>query len=281
MRKSTVRVGGTLLDLSRPRVMGIVNITPDSFYAGSRNSTDRDIIGRAAKALSDGAAVLDLGGYSSRPDAADVSPDEELARVGRAFGLIRKEFPRALISVDTFRSSVVQSLYDDYGAFIVNDISSSELDPDMFPLVGKLGLPYIGMHMRGTPKTMQSMTYYDDITLDVIRYFVDKIAWARACGIKDFIIDPGFGFAKTAAQNFELLAGLGQFRIFELPTLVGLSRKSMIWRTLGITPAEALSATSALHWEALRAGTSILRVHDVKEACEVIKLFCTFTYAGA
>ena len=281
MSVTTVNVGGRLLDLSAPQTMAIINITPDSFFEGSRNSTDREILDRARKALAEGAAVLDLGGYSSRPDADDVPAGEELSRLDRAFRLIRREFPDAIISVDTFRSAVVRALYDRYGAFIVNDISASELDPEMMPLAGRLGLPYIGMHMRGTPATMQSLAEYEDVTLEVVRYFVGKTTLAREHGIKDFIIDPGFGFAKTAVQNFQLLAGLPQFSLFGLPLLAGVSRKSMICRTLGITPDEALNATSAIHWEALRGGASLLRVHDVKEAEEVIKLFTTFTSSGA
>jgi len=276
MNASTVNIGGKLLDLSRPRVMAIINMTPDSFYEGSRNFSDADILAKAEKALGEGAAILDLGGYSSRPDAQDVSPQEEFERLDLAFGAIRREFPEAPISVDTFRSEIVRRLFDRYGSFLINDISSGELDPAMIPLAGELGLPYLGMHMRGTPKTMQTLTEYEDITLEVLRYFVDKIAMAQRHGIKDFIVDPGFGFAKTTAQNFELLARLSDFKILDMPLLVGISRKSMICRTLGITPPEALNATSALHWEALRAGADILRVHDVKEAEEVIKLFCTF-----
>ncbi len=284
METKEIDIGGRLLAVGpgSERVMAIVNVTPDSFFAGSRRQSDAEIAAAVETAVRDGADIVDLGGYSSRPGAGDVPADEELRRLENGFRVVREaagtDFP---VSVDTFRAAVVERLYERFGAFVVNDISAGGLDPAMMPAVGRLGLPYIAMHMRGTPQTMNSLADYPEeaggVTGDVLRYFVQKIAQARAAGIKDLILDPGFGFAKTAAQNFELLSRMDELSVFGLPVLAGLSRKGLIWRTLGITPAEALNGTSVLNWEALRQGAAILRVHDVREAVETVRLFRAYT----
>lgn len=284
METKEIDIGGRLLAVGpgSERVMAIVNVTPDSFFAGSRRQSDAEIAAAVETALRDGADMVDLGGYSSRPGAGDVPADEELRRLENGFRVVREaagaDFP---VSVDTFRAAVVERLYERFGAFVVNDISAGGLDPAMMPTVGRLGLPYIAMHMRGTPQTMNSLADYPEeaggVTGDLLRYFVQKIAQARAAGIKDLILDPGFGFAKTAAQNFELLGRMDELSVFGLPVLAGLSRKGLIWRTLGITPAEALNGTSVLNWEALRQGAAILRVHDVREAAETVRLFRAYT----
>lgn len=266
-------------------VMAIVNVTPDSFFAGSRRQSEAEIGAAAERALLEGAGIIDLGGYSSRPGAEDVSPEEEYRRLERGIEVVRRvageEFP---LSVDTFRAEVVRRLYDRFGAFVVNDISAGELDAEMIGAVGQLGLPYIAMHMRGTPQTMTTLTDYSGeeggVVGAVMRYFVAKVAEVRAAGVKDLILDPGFGFAKTVEQNFELLGQMDKLALFGCPVLAGLSRKSMIWRTLETTPAEALNGTSVLNWEALRRGASILRVHDVREAVETIRLFTAYRRSG-
>lgn len=267
------------------QVMAIVNVTPDSFFAGSRRQSEAEIGAAAERALLEGAGIIDLGGYSSRPGAEDVPPEEEYRRLERGIEVVRRvaggEFP---LSVDTFRAEVVRRLYDRFGAFVVNDISAGELDAEMIGAVGQLGLPYIAMHMRGTPQTMTTLTYYSGeeggVVGAVMRYFVAKVAEVRAAGVKDLILDPGFGFAKTVEQNFELLGQMDKLALFGCPVLAGLSRKSMIWRTLETTPAEALNGTSVLNWEALRRGASILRVHDVREAVETIRLFTAYRRSG-
>lgn len=275
-----INLGGKLLE-TRACVMAIVNVTPDSFFEGSRTRTEKEISGRVERVLAEGAHWIDLGGYSSRVGAEDISPDEEYTRLERGFRVVRavagSEYP---VSVDTFRGEVVRRLYDEFGPFIVNDISAGDLDSKMIPLVAGLELPYIAMHMRGTPQTMKGLTDYprenDGVVGEVLRYFVRKVAEIRQAGVKDLILDPGFGFAKAPEQNFELLGRMREMRIFELPVLAGLSRKSMIWRTLDVTPKEALNGTSVLNWEALRQGADILRVHDVREAVEVQKLHAAF-----
>lgn len=279
-----INIGGHLFTVGPgcEQVMAIVNVTPDSFFAGSRKQSDAEIAAAVEKAVREGAGIIDLGGYSSRPGAEDIPADEELRRLENGFRVVREaagaDFP---VSVDTFRADVVARLYEMFGAFIVNDIAAGGLDPEIMPIVGRLGLPYIAMHMRGTPQTMNSLTNYPaemgGVMGDVLRYFARKIAEARAAGIKDLILDPGFGFAKTAVQNFELLGRMDSLAVFGLPVLAGLSRKGLIWRTLGVTPTEALNGTSVLNWEALRQGASILRVHDVREAVETVKLFRAYT----
>lgn len=267
----TLNVGGRLVDLSVPKVMAIVNVTPDSFYEGSRYSPETvlDTVDRMLKA---GADFIDVGGYSSRPGAAEISQDEELKRVMPVIKAISKIFPEASLVVDTFRSEVAHQAIEE-GAFMVNDISGGSLDKKMMAVVGRAGVPYIIMHMRGTPQTMNKLTDYENLIKDLVDYFHQKIAQAHEAGIKDIIVDPGFGFAKTVAQNFELLKHLSHIQILGKPMLVGLSRKSMIWRTLGLHPDEALNGTTVLNTLALAQGANILRVHDVKEAVQCVKLF--------
>jgi dihydropteroate synthase len=261
------------IDLSAPRVMTIVNVTPDSFYDGSRSFTEKEIEHHVARAIEEGADMLDVGGCSSRPNADDVAVDEEIARVGRAMKVIRRVCPEMEVSIDTFRAEVVRRIVAEWGACIVNDISAGELDPEMITTVARLGLPYVAMHMRGTPTTMQSMTDYSDIMEEVRTYFVQKISDLRKAGIEDIVIDPGFGFAKTLEQNYQLMNGLHRLGDLGAPMLVGISRKSMIYKLLNTTPAEALNGTTALHLEALRQGAKILRVHDTREAVEVVKIY--------
>lgn len=268
----TINCKGQLVDLSTPRVMGILNVTPDSFYSGNRFNSDKEVLRQAEKLLEEGADFIDVGGYSSRPDAADVTLTEELQRVIPAVELILKNFPNALLSIDTFRSPVAQEAIE-AGAALVNDISAGGLDPAMLSTVGRLQVPYIMMHMRGTPQTMQQHTDYENLLETVIYYFTERMAAARKEGIHDLIIDPGYGFAKTVEQNFELLKQSDLLLSLESPILVGLSRKSMIYKSLSITPQEALNGTTVLHTVALQKGASILRVHDVKEAVECVRLW--------
>ncbi|GGD99692.1 dihydropteroate synthase [Planktosalinus lacus] len=267
----TINCKGTLIDLSTPKVMGILNVTPDSFYDGGVLQNEKDILGQAEKMLNEGATFLDIGGYSSRPDAKDISTTEEISRVIPAIEIVLKNFPEALISIDTFRSEVAKKAIES-GAAMINDIAAGMLDEAMLPTVAELQVPYVMMHMRGTPKTMQSLTQYEHVTLEVLRYFAERMAAARALGINDIIADPGFGFAKTREQNFELLNQLELFKNLEIPVLIGLSRKSMIYKTLGVKPQEALNGTTALNSIALLKGAHILRVHDVKEAVECVEL---------
>jgi dihydropteroate synthase len=252
--------------------MGILNVTPDSFYAASRTTADSELLRRAERMLSEGATILDIGGYSSRPGAADVPEEEECNRILPAIRLLHRHFPHAILSIDTFRSTVAQQALEE-GAAMINDISGGQRDPNMIALASKWQVPYICMHMRGTPQTMQEQTTYTDLMTELLEFFHQRIAELHQYGVKDIIIDPGFGFAKNVDQNFTLLKNLDCLRITGKPLLVGLSRKSMIWRTLDITPDEALNGTTALHMAALLKGASILRVHDVKEATETIRLF--------
>jgi dihydropteroate synthase len=271
-QKYTFQIKGCLYSWNKPKVMGILNLTPDSFFEGSRVPTDKkSVLEEAEKKIKEGADFLDLGGYSTRPGAADISIEEEIARVIPAISEIKKNFPDTLLSVDTFRSQVAKAAVE-AGAELVNDISAGNLDPEMLPLVAQLGVPYIAMHMKGSPQTMQTETSYTDLVPDVLAYFGEKIEQFRKFGIKDVIIDPGFGFAKTREQNFELLRNLSSFKRLGLPLLVGLSRKSMIYKTLEISANEALNGTTALNMFALLQGADILRVHDVKEAKETIEL---------
>lgn len=268
-----MNIGGKLLDLSSPIVMSIVNVTPDSFYQGSRNATKKDIIGSVRRALEEGAAIIDLGGYSSRPNADDVSTEEEARRICDALTIIKEEFGELFISVDTFRSEVVERAFDTYGAFVVNDITAGHADKYMIDVVADLGLPYIAMHTVGTPQTMSNLNHYDDLMTDILKYFRERFEKFHLAGIKDIVVDPGFGFAKDTEQNFELLRRVSELSVLGKPILAGVSRKSMIWKTLKITPDEALSGTTALDWELLRQGVNILRVHDTKEAVQTIKLY--------
>ena len=267
----TLNIGGKLVDLRQPKIMGILNVTPDSFYDGARYKTDEEIINQAEKMLTEGATFIDVGGYSSRPGAKEVSLTDELNRSIHAIRLILKEFPEAIISIDTFRSDVAKAAVQE-GALLVNDISAGNLDDNMIETVARLRIPYIAMHMKGNPRTMSEQTTYENLLREMAFYFQEKIQHFHEAGIRDVILDPGFGFAKTREQNFELLQHLDYFRMLSKPLLVGLSRKSMIWKTLNITPAEALNGTAALNTIALLKGADILRVHDVKEAIQITTL---------
>ncbi|KAA8486730.1 dihydropteroate synthase [Arcticibacter tournemirensis] len=269
--KKTINAGGRLLDFSEPKVMGILNITPDSFYQDSRTQTVAAALVKAEKMLSDGAAILDIGAYSSRPGASDIPPGEEQARLLPVIRAIRGQFPGAVLSIDTFRASVAEASIAE-GADIINDISGGELDPLMFETIGRLQVPYILMHMRGTPLTMASLTQYDDMFKEIMQYFSSKLAVLNSLNVHDIILDPGFGFAKTADQNLRLLNNLELFKTTGLPVLAGLSRKKTIWQTLGVSSNEALNGTTVLNTVALMKGADLLRVHDVKEATEAIKL---------
>lgn len=267
----TINVGGKLLDLTQPKVMGIVNLTPDSFYTGSRFTTETEVVTQAQKMLLEGANILDLGAYSTRPGASDVSAEEEAKRLLPAIKAIKSNFPNAIISVDTFRANIAR-LAIEAGADMINDVSGGEFDAKMFTTVAELQVPYILMHNRGTLQTMHQLNNYGNLMADIILYFTSKISQLRTLGVNDIVLDPGFGFAKDVAQNFELLNCFKQLEILELPVLAGLSRKSMIWKSLNIDPNNALNGTSILNTIALQNGAKILRVHDVKEAVECIKL---------
>jgi len=256
-----------------PRVMGIVNLTPDSFYAESRCPNEYEALQRVEQMLREGVDIVDLGACSTRPGAETVNAKEEKARLDLVFKAITRNFPELILSVDTFRAGVVKYLYEHYGAFMVNDVTAGAADRRMIPFMASAGLPYVVMHMRGTPQTMQQMTGYNNVVEEVVVYLRQKLIALRKAGIQQVIIDPGFGFAKTVEQNYLLFNRLQDFNLLQAPLLVGISRKTMIWKPLGITPEEALSATSALHLQALLKGASILRVHDVAEATRVIKLY--------
>ena len=267
-----INVNGRLMDLSEPQVMGILNVTPDSFYAGSRSETEKDIVQRLHQIIDEGASIIDIGGYSSRPNAEHISAEEEMNRLRNGLEIIRKHQPDAVVSVDTFRADVAKMCVEEYGVAIINDISAGQMDEQMFPTIAKLGVPYIIMHMKGTPQDMQVSPKYDHFLKEIFYYFSGKVQKLRDLGVKDIIIDPGFGFGKTLEHNYELMNHLEEFNLFELPLLVGVSRKSMIYKLLGTTPEEALNGTTALHTIALLKGAHILRVHDVKEAVESIKI---------
>ena len=267
----TIFIKGKLIDLSESKVMGILNITPDSFFDGGKFIEETQILRQIEKMLNEGATFIDIGGCSSRPGAKDISEEEEKSRVLPAIEAALKNFPHCIISVDTFRSSIAK-LAVEAGAGLINDISGGSLDKKMPEVVASLHVPYILMHMQGTPRTMATMTNYENLLKEMIDYFSQRIHTFQSLGVKDIIIDPGFGFAKTIEQNFEVLRKLDYLKILEKPMLVGLSRKSTIWKTLSIKPEEALNGTTALNTVALLKGASILRVHDVKEAMEVVKL---------
>lgn len=269
---STINCKGKLIDLSQPKVMGILNLTPDSFYDGGKLTSDRTILEKVEKMLLEGATFIDIGGYSSRPGATHIAEIEELNRVLHGINLVMKHFPDTLISVDTFRSSVARQAIES-GAALVNDISAGNLDEQMFRTVADLQVPYIMMHMPGSPQTMQKLTQYDDMIQEIILYFSRKIVELRELYLNDLIIDVGFGFGKTSEQNFLLLKNLSVFKIIGVPILAGISRKSMLYKTLGTDVSEALNATTVANTLALVNGAGILRVHDVKEAVETIKIF--------
>ena len=268
----TLRVRNKLMDLSSPKVMGILNVTPDSFYDGGLYARESSLLKQVEKMVVDGADFIDIGGYSSRPGAEDISIAEEWKRVGPAIQSIKKEFPSVLLSIDTFRSQVAQKAVDE-GCDMVNDISAGQLDKEMFKTVAALQVPYVIMHMRGTPQTMTSLAQYENLIKEIIDYFHGILYQLNAFGVKDVLVDPGFGFAKTVDQNFELLSRLEQLHILYKPMVIGLSRKSMVWKTLNTSAEFALNGTTSLNTVALLKGAAILRVHDVKEAKEVIGLF--------
>ena len=270
-KKNTINVRGKIISLAQPLVMGIINVTPDSFFdGGSKNSID-EIVEFTKQMLFDGADIVDVGGYSSRPGASEVTVEEELNRVIPVIKSLVGEFPNIIISIDTFRSKVAFEAIN-AGASIINDISAGELDDKMFETVAQLKVPYIMMHTKGTPQNMQQQTNYNNLLNDVIDYFIPKINKLKALGVNDMIIDPGFGFAKTLDQNYELLQKLAYFNVLELPILVGISRKSMIYKLLNISPSEALNGTTVLNTIALQNGANIIRVHDVREARQTIAL---------
>ncbi len=271
-KKSTLNSGGKLVDLSVPKVMGIINVTPDSFFAGSRKPNTADAVFMAEKMLNEGAGFLDIGAYSSRPGAADISREEETGRLLPVVEAIAKQFPEAVLSVDTFRASVAEAAIK-AGAHIINDISGGELDEQMFATVARLQVPYILMHTKGTPQNMAQKAQYEDVFAEVFDYFAEKVYRLKQLHVHDVILDPGFGFAKTREQSFKLLQQMQRFDLLELPVLAGISRKGMIYKTLGGTAGSALNGTTVLNTIALMNGANILRVHDVKEAVETVKLF--------
>ena len=272
MLNRTINIKGDLFPLDRPVVMGILNVTPDSFFAGSRKRTETEITTRIEEILAQGGDWIDIGGYSSRPDATPVTADEEMRRLELGLEILSRDYPSVPVSVDTFRADVARCCVEKYGVAMINDISAGELDPEMFRTVADLKVPYIMMHMRGTPQTMASLTDYTDLMDEIMLYFAEKVRQLRLMGVSDLILDPGFGFSKTLEQNYELMAHLREFGIFDLPILVGISRKRMIYQLLGGTPEESLNGTTALHTYALLNGADILRVHDVKEAVEAVRI---------
>lgn len=268
----TINCNGRLLDLSTPVVMGILNVTPDSFYAESWQQTEDAIEQRVRRMLDEGAGMIDIGAYSSRPGADDVSPEEEKQRLRRGLAILRRIDEHVPVSVDTFRADVARMCVEEFGVQIINDISGGEMDHNMFRTVAHLHVPYILMHMQGTPQTMQQNPEYDDFLREVFLYFSERVLRLRELGVRDIILDPGFGFGKTLEQNYELLAHMEELREFRLPLLVGISRKSMIYRLLGTSPQEALNGTTVLNTLALMKHADILRVHDVRQAVEAVRI---------
>lgn len=268
----SINIGGKLMDLSEPKVMGILNVTPDSFYGASRMVSDDDIAARTVQILDEGASIIDIGAYSSRPGADDVPEEEEMRRLRRGLSVVRRIDSDAIVSVDTFRADVARMCVEEYGVSMINDISAGELDRNMFKTVASLGVPYIMMHMRGNPGNMQNAPSYDNLIKEIIMFFAERVQMMRDLGQKDIIIDPGFGFGKTLEHNYQLMNNLEQLKVLELPILVGISRKSMIYNLLATSPEQALNGTSILNTIALLKGASILRVHDVKECVECIKI---------
>lgn len=272
MAVRTININGNLLEFNKPIVMGILNITPDSFYEGSRKQTEEQVVSRIQQIVDEGGTVVDVGAQSSNPTSELLSAETEIERLRFALGIVNKHFPEVMISVDTFYGDVARFCVEEHGVSIINDVSGGQIDPNMFATVAKLNVPYILMHMRGLPQTMQQLTNYDNFIQEIFYYFSEKVTTLNRLGVSDIIIDPGFGFSKTVEQNYELMASLKGFSIFDLPLLVGVSRKSMIYKLLDSTPAESLNGTTALNAFALQHGANILRVHDVKEAVETIKI---------
>ncbi len=273
----TLNLRGKLYSLCEPKIMGILNVTPDSFYAESRTSDEEHIAVRVQQLMDDGADMIDIGGYSSRPGADDVSPEEEMNRLRRGLRVVRRLYPEVPISVDTFRADVARMCVEEEGADIINDISGGMMDRQMFRTVARLGVPYILMHMQGTPDTMQQAPHYDNLRREVMLYFAERIDRLCQMGAKDIIVDPGFGFGKTLEHNYELFHHLDDFNLFNLPLLVGISRKSMIYKLLGGTPQTSLNGTTVLNTIALMKGVHILRVHDVKEVVEAKRIVMKMT----
>mgnify|MGYP003623269662 CR=1 FL=1 len=272
MMEKMLNIKGRLWSLSEPVVMGILNVTPDSFYTGSRKQTEKDIDERITAILEEGGSIIDVGAYSSRPEAKDVSAEEEMQRLVPVLSRLRNDYPEVTGSVDTFRAGIARRAVEEFGVAIINDISGGELDADMFSTIARLQVPYILMHMRGTPQTMQQHTDYHDMMEEIMLYFAEKVHTLQLMGVNDIILDPGFGFSKTVEQNYELMRALPEFAIFERPLLVGISRKAMIYRLLNGYPEESLNGTSVLNTYASLNGADILRVHDVKAAVEVVKI---------
>lgn len=267
-----INLNGMLMDLSTPRVMGILNLTPDSFFGGSRMQTAEQVVGRIEQMRNEGADMVDVGACSTRPGALQPSLQEEMERLRKGLSLVREVWPEAVLSVDTYRSKVVRMCVEEFGVAIVNDISAGQMDGEMFPTVAQLGVPYVMTHMQGTPETMQQQPHYQHILKEVCLFFAKRIDALRKLGAKDIILDPGFGFGKTLEHNYQLLANLHELNLFDLPLLVGVSRKSMVYKLLETTPDEALNGTTSLHTIALLKGANILRVHDVKEARQAVKI---------
>lgn len=271
--KKSININGNLLEFDCPIVMGILNITPDSFFSDSRKSTFATAILQAEKIIDEGATIIDVGGQSTSLTSTMLTAEEELERITPVIKEIRGNFPQSIISVDTFYSKVAQVAIEELGANIINDVSGGQIDGKMFETIAHLNVPYILMHMRGTPQTMQQLTSYDNFIGDIMYYFSEKVALLNQLGVNDIIIDPGFGFSKTIDQNYKLMANLKYFDIFELPLLVGVSRKTMIHKLLNTTPTESLNGTTALNMYSLQAGANIIRVHDVKQAVECVKIY--------
>jgi len=272
-KNKLLNIKGKLISLERPVVMGILNVTPDSFVVGSRQQNETDVIKRIETVISEGGALIDIGGYSSRPEAADISPEEEWRRLEPALNILMKSYPDFPVSVDTFRADIAKRAVADFGVSMINDISGGGMDEKMFETVATLSVPYVLMHMQGTPQTMQQHTNYERFPEDVILYFAEKLRILRRLGVNDVILDPGFGFSKTLAQNYELMRNLNQFSLlFDCPLMIGISRKSMIYNLLDCAIGESLNGTTTLNTYALLNGADILRVHDVKEAVEVVRL---------
>jgi dihydropteroate synthase len=272
-KKHTITCGNKLLSIKNPVVMGILNVTPDSFYDGGYYLSRESILRKAKQIISDGAEILDIGGYSSRPGAKDIHPDKELERLSVALDVIRENFPEQIISVDTFRSSIARQVIEEFHVNIINDISGGESDPEIIDVAASKNVPYICMHMQGNPQNMQEQPSYSHVVKDILEYFTDKVYKIRNKGVKDIIIDPGFGFGKTLDHNYQLLLGLDVFEMLEVPVLVGLSRKSMIYKLLKTSPTEALTGTTVLNLIALQKGASILRVHDIVETKQTISIY--------
>ena len=272
MKSQTINIKGNLIDLATPLVMGIVNVTPDSFYSGSRKQSEKEIVERVQQIINEGGTIIDIGGQSTAPSSTLHTVEEELERIQPALSIIQREFPDAVLSIDTFYSEVAKKAVEKYGVAIINDISGGQIDEKMFTTVAELNVPYVLMHMRGLPQTMQQFTTYDNFIEDIIFYFSEKIAHLNGLGVNDIIVDPGFGFSKTLKQNYELMAHLKYLDIFETPLMVGISRKSMTYRLLETDVDSSLNGTTALNTYALESGANILRVHDIKQAVECVKI---------